>query len=528
MGVNLIPELIAGDLMKFREVSEPKAKPGTIEVHIIRPGRGSSGYYTDDALRQACEAGVYPAGMLMHWDHPTRQQEKDVGPARVTDTIAAVFIEAAKYRDQDDPNAWDGPGPYALAEVRPKFREDLKWLAGKIGVSHYVDGKSKEGIGPDGKKGRIITELVPSLFNSVDFVTIPGAGGHSRFNEVLAREAVCDLPKRLKEIIRHEGGKWVLYSHDGDKKLGTFESEEDAKDRERQIQFFKHQGEAADGDEEEPDKTGIRFVIGFPKGGGGSETQSVLFLKDKWTSDQAKAWLKDHDLTSGDMEETEDSYRFRQEDPEKYDRFRTVIPSKVQHAQPSESKKKENRMPDKQLSIRLAEAKANDPELYDEILRQVREDLKGETVNETQKTKLAEVEKTLKEVKAENETLKKKLVEKAARDYVIAEVAKAKLPETAGKALTESLMGQAPVETDGSLDAARFAEIVSKAIKAKQDEIAAILKEAGATVHDNGRTDPAPENAASVKKAREDYRDTLLENGMAKEMADRLAGVGAA
>jgi hypothetical protein len=45
----------------------------------------------------------------------------------------------------------------------------------------------------------------------------------------------------LKEVIKHEGNKWVLYSHDGLKKLGEFDSEEDAKKRERQIQFFKHQ-----------------------------------------------------------------------------------------------------------------------------------------------------------------------------------------------------------------------------------------------------------------------------------------------
>lgn len=40
-------------------------------------------------------------------------------------------------------------------------------------------------------------------------------------------------------IIRHEGSKWNLYSHKG-KKLGSFDSKEDAKKREREIQFFKN------------------------------------------------------------------------------------------------------------------------------------------------------------------------------------------------------------------------------------------------------------------------------------------------
>jgi hypothetical protein len=511
---------ILGDVARFREVSGPNTKPGTIEVHIIRPGRGSSGYYTENVLREACTHDVYPAGMLMHWDHPTRQQEKDQ-PARITGTIAAALVEAAEYRDESHPGAWDGPGPYALAEVRPKFREDLKWLSGKIGVSHYInEGEWKDALCPDGKKGRLITKLVASPFNSVDFVTIPGAGGHSRFAEILSREDLEDIPELIREIIRHEGGKWVLYTHDGTKVLGTFETEEGALDRERQIQFFKHKGEALskeDGDS----GPGVKLVVGFPKGGGGSETQSVIFLKDKWTPEQARAWLKKHDLKSGDMEETEDSYRFRQEDIDKYARFRTIAP---EEAHKVESRRP--RMADKQLSIRLAEARANDPELYDEIRRQIREELKDETVNESQKTKLTEAETRVKMLETENKTLKLKLAEKAARDYITAEIGKAKITESAGKALTEVLAGQVLLEADGSIDTVKFAEIVSKAIKAKQDEIAAILKEAGAGVHGNGGAQ-VPNDAASLKSAREAYRDTLKESGMSEQMANQIAGVEA-
>lgn len=41
-------------------------------------------------------------------------------------------------------------------------------------------------------------------------------------------------------MIKHEGDKWVLYSKDGSKKLGAFDSEDAAKTREKEIQFFKH------------------------------------------------------------------------------------------------------------------------------------------------------------------------------------------------------------------------------------------------------------------------------------------------
>lgn len=45
-------------------------------------------------------------------------------------------------------------------------------------------------------------------------------------------------------MIRHEGGKWVLYAKDGSKKLGTYDSKEECEARERQVQAFKHMKEA--------------------------------------------------------------------------------------------------------------------------------------------------------------------------------------------------------------------------------------------------------------------------------------------
>lgn len=42
-------------------------------------------------------------------------------------------------------------------------------------------------------------------------------------------------------MIVKEGKKWVLKSKDGKKHLGTFNSRGDAKRREMQINYFKHQ-----------------------------------------------------------------------------------------------------------------------------------------------------------------------------------------------------------------------------------------------------------------------------------------------
>lgn len=43
-------------------------------------------------------------------------------------------------------------------------------------------------------------------------------------------------------MIKKNGSRWVLFTADGKKKLGTFPSKEAALKRERQIQFFKRKG----------------------------------------------------------------------------------------------------------------------------------------------------------------------------------------------------------------------------------------------------------------------------------------------
>lgn len=41
-------------------------------------------------------------------------------------------------------------------------------------------------------------------------------------------------------MIKKEGNKWKLFNKDGTKVLGTFDSEKAAKERERQINFFRY------------------------------------------------------------------------------------------------------------------------------------------------------------------------------------------------------------------------------------------------------------------------------------------------
>jgi phage I-like protein len=71
----------------------------------------------------------------------------------------------------------------------------------------------------------------------------------------------------------------------------------------------------------------IKAVIGKPKSGNSTSTkvQTLIFPKSGWEKSEVTGWLKSHDKKSG-IDETEDSYRARQEDPDgfKPDSFRTI------------------------------------------------------------------------------------------------------------------------------------------------------------------------------------------------------------
>lgn len=74
----------------------------------------------------------------------------------------------------------------------------------------------------------------------------------------------------------------------------------------------------------------------------GLEIQSLLFSKDKFTEEDAIAWAKEHGFKSSDIDETEDSIRIRQDDPDLFeeDSFKTI--DLTQGVQAVVAKRKEN------------------------------------------------------------------------------------------------------------------------------------------------------------------------------------------
>jgi hypothetical protein len=165
---------VNNDAEQFVETS-PTALPGKFIredgnalVKIIAPGWGSSGYYSKEMLKRDAPK-VYVPATHMHIDHPTSSQEKG-RPERSLTTLAGVITEKARFLE-DGPN---GPGVYAEARVFEQYRNFLNETAPFIGISHRALGKAKTGEA-EGKSGKIIESLDKCL--SVDFVTLPGAGG---------------------------------------------------------------------------------------------------------------------------------------------------------------------------------------------------------------------------------------------------------------------------------------------------------------------------------------------------------------
>ena len=431
-----------------------------IDVHIIAPGWGSSGYYSESVLRKACEKGVYPAGMHMHLDHPTRAAEKEQ-PARTIkgeSPLAAVLTESGHY----DPKGWDGPGVYANARVMPQYIEDIKAMDGHIGISHYVSGNAEDGEAPDGKKGPIIKELLPDSLNTVDFVTVPGAGGHYRtlFSEMKVRQMTDQTEKDI-------GTNWDQCIKD---------------------QMAEH------GDEETAKKVCAALKAGT--------VQQVV--------------------ASGIAPNVKEARKMVVEKVRNDPLFGYLV-GKLQE---SMNKKEEKVIMDSQVTIKVSEIMA-DKEVYAEIKRHILKEQGNEApapdTIEALKTLCKELEEKVKTLEQENIELKQKLGNQAALEFVGTEIAKAKIPETSGKILTEALIKQIVLAKDGTVNAVEYGKIVTEAIKAKAEEIAAIKKEAGITGNGGG----APSAGDAKKALLESFIAMNIAAGKNKEQAQKLAEIAA-
>jgi hypothetical protein len=180
---------IEGDCVPLTEVNLAEA---SATLKLIAPGWGSSGYYPESTLRAA--AGVFGKGLKMFWNHQTSAEEAS-RPEGDLDKLAAELTEDAQYLA----NGSKGPGLYAKAKVFERYTGPVKDLAEHIGVSIRASGMAKQGEA-EGRKGPIIERIAAA--KSVDFVTIPGAGGEivSLFESAGRRLPATTKPQQENEM----------------------------------------------------------------------------------------------------------------------------------------------------------------------------------------------------------------------------------------------------------------------------------------------------------------------------------------
>ena len=173
---------ITGDCVPLVET---ELREATASLKLIAPGWGSSGYYPASTLRAA--APVFSKGTKMFWNHQTAAEEAS-RPEGDLSKLAAELVEDARWMD----SGASGPGLYAKAKVFEQYAAPVKDLAPHIGVSIRASGMGRQGEA-EGRQGLIVEKLTSA--KSVDFVTIPGAGGQilSLF-ESAGRKPAASIP----------------------------------------------------------------------------------------------------------------------------------------------------------------------------------------------------------------------------------------------------------------------------------------------------------------------------------------------
>lgn len=142
MDKKLLRESVAGDLTK---------KGNRWKGVLAKPGQGSSGYYSEDVLKEYGPRALAPGAKAFVEHNPERPVRDMIG----------VYPDGAYYEE--------GIGLVGELEVFPHWREFVEAVAPHTGLSIYMMGESDE-------QGNI-TSLVADRQNGVDLVSYPGLDG---------------------------------------------------------------------------------------------------------------------------------------------------------------------------------------------------------------------------------------------------------------------------------------------------------------------------------------------------------------
>lgn len=136
---------------------------GTIPIVLITPGKGSSGYYSEEVIKEHC-ATAWPAGTHSYINH------LQPGEVRDPEKLLGHLTEDAH---------WDEEKGAAVSRLKPRKsrREFVEEVAPLLGLSISARGDYRLGE-MDGEETRIIESLLPDIQNTVDLVSYAGRGGY--------------------------------------------------------------------------------------------------------------------------------------------------------------------------------------------------------------------------------------------------------------------------------------------------------------------------------------------------------------
>ena len=170
----------------------------TASIKLIQPGWGSSGYYGPEVLERDGPK-VFTKGLKKYWNHATDSEDAD-RPEGSLDNLAGELVTDAKWNATGPA----GPGLYAESTLFGRFPAAVQELAPHIGVSIRGMGRGTEGVA-EGRNGKIIEEITAA--RSVDFVTMPGAGGQVvnlfesyRSPKPIEKEVIIVTEKEAQEL----------------------------------------------------------------------------------------------------------------------------------------------------------------------------------------------------------------------------------------------------------------------------------------------------------------------------------------
>lgn len=148
------------------------ASNGVYKSILITPGKGSSGFYSEEMLR-TFGPEAFPKGTHSYLNH------LDEGEYRSPSQLMAVLTEDAYYED----------GVGLVANIRPMkhWADFVEEVAPYVGMSISAQGTG-EASEIDGEQVFVVESLLPDVMNTVDFVSYAGRGG--KIAEQLAEQAL--------------------------------------------------------------------------------------------------------------------------------------------------------------------------------------------------------------------------------------------------------------------------------------------------------------------------------------------------